>query len=235
MSELPSVWAPGTIGRLALPHRLVMGSMHLGLEAVDPSGRALAAFYRERAAGGAGLIVTGGCAVSRVGAGGASYALVNEPSGDSLGLIPEAVHTEGGHVLLQLFHAGRYAHERSFGLTPVAPSAVYSSYSRCEPHALSQEEILQTIEDFGAGAARARELGFDGVEIMGSEGYLLSQFMAPVTNLREDDWGGDAQRRMRFAGDGDRGGTRGRRAPTWPSSTASRGPIWSPAERSSAM
>ncbi len=198
MTGLEHVWGPGRIGPLELPHRLVMGSMHLGLEAVDPSGQALAAFYRERAAGGAGLIVTGGCAVSRVGAGGVSYALINEPSSDSLGAVPEAVHAEGGLVLLQLFHAGRYAHERSFGLAPVAPSAVYSSYSRCEPHALTDEEILQTIDDFGAGAARARELGFDGVEIMGSEGYLLSQFMAPCTNLREDDWGGDAERRMRF-------------------------------------
>jgi 2,4-dienoyl-CoA reductase (NADPH2) len=198
VSELKKVWQPGTIGPLELPHRLVMGTMHLGLEVVDPSGRALAAFYGERAAGGAGLIVTGGCAVSRVGAGGASYALINEPSGDSLGLVADAVHAEGGLVLLQLFHAGRYAHERSFGLQPVAPSAVYSSYSRCEPHALSDEEILHTIEDFGAGAIRARELGFDGVEIMGSEGYLLSQFMAPATNVREDDWGGDAPRRMRF-------------------------------------
>ena len=101
-------------------------------------------------------------------------------------------------MLLQLFHAGRYAFERSFGLTPVAPSAVYSSYSRCEPHALTEAEIAETIEDFARGAARARELGFDGVEIMGSEGYLLSQFMAPLTNQRDDDWGGDAERRMRF-------------------------------------
>ena len=83
-------------------------------------------------------------------------------------------------MLLQLFHAGRYALERSFGLTPVAPSAVYSRYSRCEPRALTEQEILETIEDFARGAARARELGFDGVEIMGSEGYLLSQFMAPL-------------------------------------------------------
>jgi 2,4-dienoyl-CoA reductase (NADPH2) len=176
-----------------------MGSMHLGLEAFDPDGSALAEFYRERAAGGAGLIVTGGSAVSRVGAGGTSYSLVNEDSeAERLAAIPSAVHAEGGLVLLQLFHAGRYAFEKSFGLQPVAPSAVYSKYSRCEPHALEEDEILATIEDFGRGAARARELGFDGVEIMGSEGYLLSQFMAPATNQRSDDWGGDLERRMRF-------------------------------------
>src|ERR1700735_4804417 len=153
-----------------------MGAMHLGLEVVDPDGSALAAFYRERAAGGAGLIVTGGSAVSRVGAGGVSYSFITEDSEAArLAAIPEAVHAEGGLVLLQLFHAGRYAFEKSFGLQPVAPSAVFSPYSRCEPRALSEEEILETIADFVTGAARASELGFDGVEIMGSEGYLLSQ------------------------------------------------------------
>ncbi len=196
---LEHVWQPGAIGPLQLPHRLVMGSMHLGLEAVDPDGSMLAAFYAERAAGGAGLIVTGGSAVSRVGAGGVSYSFINEDAdAEKLAAIPAAVHAEGGLVLLQLFHAGRYAFEKSFGLQPVAPSAVYSTYSRCEPRALTEEEIVATIDDFASGARRARELGFDGVEIMGSEGYLLSQFMAPVTNLREDDWGGDAERRMRF-------------------------------------
>ncbi len=196
---LEHVWQPGRIGPLELPHRLVMGSMHLGLEGLHDGGHALAAFYRARAAGGAGLIVTGGSAVSRVGAGGVSYSFINEDqSAAELGLIPPAVHAEGGRVLLQLFHAGRYAFEKSFGLQPVAPSAVFSPYSRCEPRALSEEEILEIVEQFAAGAARARELGFDGVEIMGSEGYLLSQFMAPATNLREDDWGGDLERRMRF-------------------------------------
>jgi 2,4-dienoyl-CoA reductase (NADPH2) len=199
MTQLEHVWQPGTIGPLELPHRLVMGSMHIGLEGLHDGGHALAAFYRARAAGGAGLIVTGGSAVSRVGAGGVSYSFINEhESAAELARIPPAVHEEGGRVLLQLFHAGRYAFEKSFGLQPVAPSAVFSPYSRCEPRALSDEEILQTIEDFARGAARARELGFDGVEIMGSEGYLLSQFMAPATNLRDDDWGGDPERRMRF-------------------------------------
>jgi 2,4-dienoyl-CoA reductase (NADPH2) len=196
---LEHVWQPGRIGPLELPHRIVMGSMHMGLESIDPDGEMLAAFYAERAAGGAGLIVTGGSAVSRVGAGGVSYSFINEDSeAAKLAAIPRAVHTAGGRVLLQLFHAGRYAFEKSFGLQPVAPSAVFSPYSRCEPRALGEEEILETIDDFARGAARARELGFDGVEIMGSEGYLLSQFMAPATNSREDEWGGDLTGRMRF-------------------------------------
>ena len=193
-------WRAGAIGPLSLPHRIVMGSMHLGLEGLDDGGAALAAFYRERALGGAGLIVTGGSAVSRVGAGGRNYSFVNEDSDASkLARVADAVHGDGGFVLLQLFHAGRYAYEASFGLTPVAPSAVYSRYSRCEPRALSGEEVLVTIDDFARGARRAREFGFDGVEIMGSEGYLVDQFLAPATNLRDDEWGGDAERRMRFA------------------------------------
>lgn len=192
-------WRPGTIGPLQLPHRIVMGSMHLGLEGIDPSGEALAEFYRERALGGAGLIVTGGSAISQVGAGGRNYSFVNDP-GDwqKLARIPAAVHDGGGRVLLQLFHAGRYAYQDSFGLQPVAPSAVYSALSRCEPRELREQEILETVEDFASGARRARELGFDGVEIMGSEGYLLNQFMAPLTNRREDAWGGDLEGRMRF-------------------------------------
>ena len=99
--------APGAIGPLSLPHRIVMGSMHLGLEAGEDDGRALAAFYAERAAAGAGLIVTGGAAVSRVGAGGASYAFVNEQAiASSLQRVADAVHEAGGRILLQLFHAG---------------------------------------------------------------------------------------------------------------------------------
>ena len=197
---LEYVWRAGAIGPLSLPHRIVMGSMHLGLEGLDDDGEALAAFYRERALGGAALIVTGGSAISRVGAGGRNYSFVNEDAdGGKLLRVASAIHDAGGLVLLQLFHAGRYAYEASFGLTPVAPSAVYSRYSRCEPRALSGDEVLETISDFARAARQARELGFDGVEIMGSEGYLIDQFLAPATNLRDDEWGGDAERRMRFA------------------------------------
>ncbi len=196
---MDSVWRAGSIGPLALPHRIVMGSMHVGLEGLDDGGAALAAFYRERAARDAGLIVTGGSAISRVGAGGRNYSFVNDDAdSDKLARVASEVHEAGGRILLQLFHAGRYAYEKSFGLSPVAPSAVYSRFSGCEPRALTHEEVLGTIADFARGAARASELGFDGVEIMGSEGYLLNQFTAPATNLRDDEWGGDAVRRMRF-------------------------------------
>jgi 2,4-dienoyl-CoA reductase (NADPH2) len=197
--ELQHVFSGLAIGPMKLPHRIVMGSMHVGLEAHDDDGRALAAFYAERAAAGAALIVTGGCAVSRVGAGGRSYAFVNEDaSASALARVADAVHLAGGRILLQLFHAGRYAFERAFGLQPVAPSAVYSSFSRAEPRALSDAEVRDVIDEFASGARRAAELGYDGVELMGSEGYLLNQFMAPATNRRDDAWGGDAQRRRAF-------------------------------------
>jgi 2,4-dienoyl-CoA reductase (NADPH2) len=196
---LDHVFRAGAIGPLSFDHRIVMGSMHLGLEALDDDGRALAAFYAERARGGAGLIVTGGSAVSQVGAAGRNYSFINDDADRSrLERVADAVHEAGGRVLLQLFHAGRYAIPQAFGLQPVAPSPVYAALVRAEPRELTGAEVRQTIEDFAAGAARARELGFDGVEIMGSEGYLLNQFTAPLTNHRDDEWGGDRERRLAF-------------------------------------
>ncbi|HZV76233.1 MAG TPA: FAD-dependent oxidoreductase [Candidatus Babeliales bacterium] len=185
----------GTIGRLRLRNRIVMGSMHLGFES---DSQALAAFYAERARGGAALIVTGGSSVSRVGAGGRNYSFINDPaSAAPLCAAAEAVHEAGGLIALQLFHAGRYAFYSSFGLQPVAPSAIPSRFSPDLPHALTESEILATIDDFARGAGHARELGFDAVEVMASEGYLLNQFVSPVTNCRDDAWGGDFERRIR--------------------------------------
>jgi 2,4-dienoyl-CoA reductase (NADPH2) len=187
---------PGRIGTLTVPHRIVMGAMHLGIETAG-DGAALATFYAARARGGAGLIVTGGAAVSRVGVGGPGYSLINEPEHRArLAKIPPAVHGSGGLVALQLFHAGRYA--RPAGLRAVAPSAVHSRFAGATPDALTEQEITRTIADFADGASRARDAGFDAVEVMASEGYLLNQFLSPLTNMRNDGWGGDAPRRMRF-------------------------------------
>jgi 2,4-dienoyl-CoA reductase (NADPH2) len=193
------VWQPGRIGTLELDHRLIMGSMHLNLEGRDDHGASLAAFYAERARGGASLIVTGGLAVSRVGAGGRLYAMINEPDGqDAMAASIGAVHAEGAKIAAQLFHAGRYAFESSFGLRPVAPSAVYSRFSRSTPQALTEEEIQQTLRDFVDAARAAADLGFDAIEVMASEGYLINQFVSPLTNQRDDSWGGDAERRRAF-------------------------------------
>jgi 2,4-dienoyl-CoA reductase (NADPH2) len=196
------VFRPGTIGGLALPHRIVMGAMHLNLENLDDGGAALAAFYAERARGGAGLIVTGGTAVNPAGAGGPGYGTIGDPAHrQALRRAVDAVHDAGGLLALQLFHAGRYALPGATGAdhcAPVAPSAVHSGFSRATPRELTDAEILATIADFGAGAEAARELGFDAVEVMGSEGYLINQFTAPLTNRRDDAWGGCAERRRRF-------------------------------------
>ena len=198
MADLGAVFTAGRIGRLSLAHRIVMGAMHLGLEARDDGGAALAAFYAERARGGAGLMVTGGAAVSAAGAGGPAYGVLDDPRfRDRLRRVTGEVHEAGGLIALQLFHAGRYAPPAP-GRTPVAPSAVYSRFSRCEPLALTGSQVAGIVEEFARGAAHAAELGFDAVEVMGSEGYLVDQFLSPLTNLRDDEWGGDAERRARF-------------------------------------
>ncbi len=177
-----------------------MGSMHMGLEADSDGGRALAAFYAERARGGAALIVTGGSAISRVGAGARRYSFINEPSSEEMfARVTGAVHEAGGSIALQLFHAGRYAFASSFGLQPVAPSTVPSRFSPDQPRALSDAEVRATVDDFAKGALRARALGFDAVEVMASEGYLINQFLSPLTNRRDDEWGGDFERRAHFA------------------------------------
>lgn len=193
------VTRPGAIGRLRVANRVVMGAMHLNLEGLDDDGAALAAFYARRARGGAGLIVTGGSAVSPVAAGGPGYSLVNDPAHHpALRAAADAVHAEGGRIALQLFHAGRYALLEGTGLTPVAPSPVHSRFARTTPRELTADDIARTLADFARGAATARELGYDAVEIMASEGYLLNQFLSPVTNHRTDAWGGDAARRRSF-------------------------------------
>ncbi|MCC9192629.1 FAD-dependent oxidoreductase [Arthrobacter sp. zg-Y916] len=194
--QFPHVFAPGRIGTLEVPHRIIMGSMHLNFEQDPP---ALAAFYAERAAGGAGLIVTGGAAVNREGSGGPTYLVAGEvPFREAAAAALEAVHNAGAKLALQLFHAGRYAFESTYGLQPAAPSAVWSAYSKAMPAAMDEEHVRRTLAAFAAAAAQARELGFDAVEIMGSEGYLVNQFASAATNRRDDSWGGDALRRQAF-------------------------------------
>jgi 2,4-dienoyl-CoA reductase (NADPH2) len=197
-SALPHVFTPIRIGGLELPHRIVMGSMHLGLEGAPDAGERLAAFYRERALGGVGLIVTGGWAVSEDAAADSSYeALGSEASKRALVQVAEATKGTEAAIALQLFHAGRYASPDSPGEV-VAPSAVASRVSRVEPRALGEEEVWDVVAEFARGAVLAKELGFAAVEVMGSEGYLVDQFLSPTTNRRDDEWGGDAGRRMRF-------------------------------------
>jgi 2,4-dienoyl-CoA reductase (NADPH2) len=195
------VFQPGAIGRMRLPNRIVMGSMHLNLETCDDGGAAVAAFYAERARGGAGLIVSGGCAVNRQGSGGRGYVVLSDRARHAaLARWADAVHAEGGRIALQLFHAGRLTSSRYTGLPPLGPSTVASRMFTDEPPvAMTAGQIEDTIADFARAAVLAGELGFDAVEVMGSEGYLVNQFGSPLTNTRTDEWGGDARRRNRFA------------------------------------
>jgi 2,4-dienoyl-CoA reductase (NADPH2) len=192
----PHLFRPVELGWTTLPNRILMGSMHTGLEArPDGIGR-LAAFYAERARGGAALIVTGGFSPNDAGNLGPHRAQFSEASdAERHKPIPRAVHDAGGRIVLQLLHSGRYGfHERI-----VAPSAIKSPINPLAPRALTVQEIEQTLEDFARAAALAREAGYDGVEVMGSEGYLLTQFLAPRTNQRSDEWGGPLENRARFA------------------------------------
>ncbi|KQO60206.1 oxidoreductase [Curtobacterium sp. Leaf261] len=205
--RLMTTASPWTLGPLTLPHRVVMGSMHTGLEVRDDGGAGLAAFYAERAAGGAALLITGGIAISDEARGGPDFAVFGVDGTDErFGRAVAAAHAAGGTMLAQLFHAGRYAlvggmlDRHGDPQRAVAPSALPWAAARgVLPSALTPAEIDRTIEDFAAAARSARAIGFDGVEIMASEGYLINQFCSPLTNLRDDEWGGDAVRRRRFA------------------------------------
>lgn len=191
----PHLFAPLELGHVTLPNRILMGSMHTGLEDKAADFDKLATYFAERARGGVGLMVTGGIAPSIQG--------WLKPFGGRMSLpwhtprhrkITHAVHAEGGRICMQILHAGRYGYHP----LSVAPSRIQSPITPFKPRALSARGVERTIGDFVRCAQLAREAGYDGVEVMGSEGYLINQFIAARTNQRNDAWGGDAARRMRF-------------------------------------
>ncbi|WBU49931.1 NADPH-dependent 2,4-dienoyl-CoA reductase [Kosakonia pseudosacchari] len=196
MSHYPSLFAPLDLGFTTLKNRVLMGSMHTGLEERPDGAERLAAFYAERARHGVGLIVTGGVAPALSGVTMEGGAVLHDVSQlPHHRQITDAVHEEGGKIALQILHTGRYSYQPHL----VAPSALQAPINRFMPHALSHDEILTLIDDFARCAALAQQAGYDGVEVMGSEGYLINEFLAARTNHREDEWGGDYARRMRFA------------------------------------
>ncbi|QYG83247.1 NADPH-dependent 2,4-dienoyl-CoA reductase [Citrobacter koseri] len=192
----PSLFAPLDLGFTRLKNRVLMGSMHTGLEEYPDGAERLAAFYAERARHGVALIVTGGIAPALSGVGMEGGATLNDASQlPHHRVITDAVHEEGGKIALQILHTGRYSYQPHL----VAPSAIQAPINRFTPHELTHDEILQLIDDFARCAQLAREAGYDGVEVMGSEGYLINEFLTVRTNQRDDEWGGDYARRMRFA------------------------------------
>ena len=186
---------------LVLPHhtlrnRVIMGSMHTGFEEHPEGAEHLAAFYAERAKNGVALIITGGIGPNEAGAvtdGGAKLTNAEEVAWHRT--VTEAVHAHGAKICMQILHTGRYAMSRE----PVAPSAIQAPINPAKPRALSTEEVRQTVADYIRCAELAKEAGYDGVEVMGSEGYLINQFLAPCTNTRDDEYGGSAENRRRFA------------------------------------
>ncbi|MBL0378520.1 MAG: NADPH-dependent 2,4-dienoyl-CoA reductase [Desulfofustis sp. PB-SRB1] len=181
---------------VTLKNRIVMGSMHTGLEEERDGFARMAAFYQARAKGGVGLIVTGGVAPNRAGwVAPFALRLAKESQVKSHRLITDAVHEHGGQICLQILHAGRYGYHPLC----VAPSAIKAPINRFKPRALSKRSIRSTISDFIVCAELARRAGYDGVEVMGSEGYLINQFIAAKTNRRTDEWGGSFANRIRFA------------------------------------
>ncbi|MEO5622446.1 MAG: 2,4-dienoyl-CoA reductase FMN-binding domain-containing protein, partial [Dokdonella sp.] len=192
----PNLFAPLDLGFVTLPNRVLMGSMHTGLEDRARDFDKLAAYFAERARGGVGLMVTGGFAPSIEG--------WLSPFASRLSMpwqvaphrkITAAVHAEGGRICLQILHAGRYAYHP----LSVAPSRIKSPITPFTPRALSIRAIERTIGDFANCARRAQDAGYDGVEIMGSEGYLINEFLTERTNQRSDAWGGSVDKRQRFA------------------------------------
>ena len=195
MSNYPHLLAPLDLGFTTLANRVLMGSMHTGLEDRAANYPKLAAYLAERAAGGAGLIVTGGIAPNIAGwvapFAGKLSARREVPRHR---LVTDAVHAAGGKVCMQILHAGRYAYHP----LSVAPSPLKSPITPFKPRGLSARGVNAQIRAFARCAALAREAGYDGVEVMGSEGYLINEFIAARTNKRSDAWGGDFERRSRF-------------------------------------
>src|SRR3954463_15982671 len=195
-SPFPHLLAPLDLGFVTLPNRVLMGSMHTGLEDHARDYDKLAAYFAERARGGVGLMVTGGLAPNIAG--------WLSPFAGRLSMpwhvarhrkVTRAVHAEGARICLQILHAGRYGYHP----LSVAPSKIKSPITPFTPRALSTRGVEKAIRDFVGCAKLAQDAGYDGVEIMGSEGYLINQFLVERTNRRDDAWGGSIENRQRLA------------------------------------
>lgn len=195
-SYYPNLFEPLDLGFCKLPNRVLMGSMHIGLEEEKHGLEKLAAFYAARAAGGVGLIVTGGVSPNRQGwLLPFAARMSNKKHAKEHQVITQAVHQHQSKICLQILHSGRYGYHPFI----VAPSAIKSPITPFKPKALSKRGITNTINDYANCAYMAKQAGYDGVEIMGSEGYFVNQFLCPRTNHRDDEWGGSFENRSRIA------------------------------------
>ena len=195
MSQYPNMLKPLDLGFTVLKNRVIMGSMHTGLEEVENGFERMAAFFSERARGGVSLIVTGGFGPN-IRAATHEHTKMLRSEDDCVGhrIVTDAVHAADGKICLQILHTGRYA----FNENPIAPSAIRAPINVYTPEAASTDQIEEQIQDFIRTAVLAQKAGYDGVEIMGSEGYFINQFLAQRTNHRDDEWGGSYENRMRL-------------------------------------
>ena len=193
--HFPNLFAPLQVGNITLKNRVLMGSIHLGLEDIPGGVERMARFYADRARGGVGLIVTGGVGPNDEGAaikGGGT--MMNDEDVAHHRPITKAVHDEGGVICMQILHTGRYAYNPD----NISASSIQAPINPFKPRALSGDEVEDQIDDFVNSAVHAQKAGYDGVEIMGSEGYFINQFIAQQTNQRDDEWGGAYENRMRL-------------------------------------
>ena len=194
----PHLLAPLDLGFTTLRNRTLMGSMHTGLEEKPGGFERMAAYFAERARGGVGLMVTGGIGPNDEGGVYAGAAkLTTDEEAQKHKIVTQAVHEAGGKICMQILHAGRYAYSPK----QVAPSAIQAPINPFKPRELDEEGIEKQIQDFVTCSLLAQVAEYDGVEIMGSEGYFINQFLAAHTNHRTDRWGGSYENRMRLAVD----------------------------------
>ena len=194
-SKYPHLLAPLDLGFTQLNNRVLMGSMHTGLEELPDGFERMAIYYAERARGGIGLLVTGGISPNEAGCIAPGAAKLNSKKEMAKHqIVTDAVHREGGKIAMQILHAGRYAFHENL----VSASAFKAPINVFKPRALSEKEIETHISDYVNCACLAQQAGYDGIEIMGSEGYLINQFIVSKTNHRTDAWGGSYENRIRF-------------------------------------
>ncbi|MEJ2724759.1 MAG: hypothetical protein P8175_08965 [Deltaproteobacteria bacterium] len=197
--EFPNLFSPISINTMTLKNRMVMTAMHLGYTPEGEVTDRLVHFYKRRAEGGVGLIIVGGCPIDEYGGMRSMVCINDDRFIPGLQKLTRAVKTAGSSIADQLYQAGRYTHSAMIGgRKPFSASAVRSRLTGETPRALELDEIPGVQAKFAEAACRAQQAGFDAVEILGSAGYLISQFLSPVTNLREDRYGGSLENRMRF-------------------------------------
>ena len=195
---MEKLFTPSKIGSLEIKNRIVMPSMHLNYTPDGEINELITEFYKERARGGTGLIIVGGCSIDDYGRGPMMVDVSDKRFIKGLTGFTEAIHNEGAKVAAQLYHAGRYAHSILIGRQAIAPSPIASSLTREEPREMTIEDIKNTISSFVKAALTVKESGFDAVEVLASAGYIIPQFLSPITNQRDDEYGGNFENRMRF-------------------------------------